>query len=71
MTGNVSQRDMRVQRAIEADARLRELPKKSANWPDPRAPKRPRTALKAIHVTNPETARLVDSPKVQEAAAAE
>jgi hypothetical protein len=33
MTGNVSQRDMRIQRAIEADARLRELPMKAVNWP--------------------------------------
>ena len=70
MTGNVSQRDMRVQRAIEADARLRELPKKAANWPDPRAPKRPLVGLKPIHVGK-DGKRIVDSPKVQEAAAAE
>jgi len=70
MTGNVSQHDMRVQRAIEADAKMREIAKKSVHWPDPRAPKRPLVGLKPIHVGK-DGKRIVDTPKVQEAAAAE
>lgn len=52
MTVNVSQRDMRVQRAIDADAKIREIGKKSVNWPDPKARPRnaPRHDLKPIYV---------------------
>jgi hypothetical protein len=67
MTKNVSQHDMRVQRAIEADAKMREIAKKSVHWPDPDKPRGERKPLPAIHV-GPDGKRLVDSPKVQEAA---
>ena len=57
MTKNVSQRDMRVQRAIEADARMREIIKRSVNWPDPAVKKTLRT-LKPIHI-GPDGQRIV------------
>jgi len=63
MTGNVSQRDMRIQRAIEADARLRELPMKAVNWPHPDKPRGERMKLKAIHWRNPETEALIEAAK--------
>ncbi len=47
----------RIDRAIEADARLREIAKKSENWPDPKARKKTaaRYVLGPIYWPNPAT----------------
>ena len=55
--------DMRVQRSIEADARLRDLPKKAVNWPDPDKPRGERKPLKPIYVGS-DGQRIRDVPTI-------
>ncbi len=65
MTENVSQRDMRLQRQIAADAKMREIVKRSENWPDPAVKKTLRT-LKPIHrPVNPHTLALIEAERAK------
>lgn len=48
--------DMRVQRAIAADVKMREVAKKAKNWPDMNAKAGAKHDLKPLHVHNPATA---------------
>lgn len=56
MTKNVSQRDKQppahIQRAIDADVKLRKQAQQSVNWPDPKARKKStaRYILGPVHV---------------------
>lgn len=66
MTKNVSQRDKRapahIQRAIDADAKLRRQCELKPNWPDVDKDKSKRRPLKPIYVlTNPATQFIRDA----------